>query len=337
MSFAIQADTVESALREFFRLSEFPDDSDIRPSNLVLGDWVRIQIKLPTGEINSIITPPYMEAFLEIQKQLFQLAAFLKTGVANTRELTETEKQELSIIVRVTEGSSYLDSPLAKKIEKAISMMVGKMDGKQAVIVFLGVSLIAGSAWGVTSYLENEKEVRLAEIKSAEHREVLQNLSFANKAQVEVFTKVLDVLENIGENGRRAARAALAANDALVRAASKTTQSEIQGQPLSAGAAESLRATTRKETKPRIVTVDMRVVRWDTTNDDETGIVLRNPLTDEDFRITIPDSLFAAETRSKLHAAVNSREFVRVEALVKEADGEVKSFDFLRIIDKSAN
>lgn len=334
MGFAIQADTADVALSEFFRLSEFPEDADISTSDLVLGDWIRIHVKLPTGEIDSVITPPYMEAFLEIQKQLFRLAAYLKTGVANTRELTETEKSALTIVVQVTEGSSILDSPLGKNIGNAIEMMAEKMNGRQVVTLFLGLALIACTGWGTTAYLEKQKEERLAEIKSADHREALQSLTFANKIQVEAFTKVIDVLEKQGESGKKVARAALATNDALLRAAAKTPKSEIQGQPLSSDTAELLRTTTRREATPRIVALDMRVVRWDTGNADQTGIVLRNPVTEEDFRITIPDSLFAAETRQKLHEAAYSRETIKVEALIKEVDHEIKSFDFLRILDR---
>jgi hypothetical protein len=38
-------------------------------------DWGAVRIYLPQPDIQSAITPPFMEAFLTLQKQIYQLAA----------------------------------------------------------------------------------------------------------------------------------------------------------------------------------------------------------------------------------------------------------------------
>ena len=81
---ALQADTIERALAAFLFLAEH-EEEDVGAVDL--GDWAAVQIHLPESERDSSITPPFMEAFLQIQKQLFQLAALAKSGVADTKQL----------------------------------------------------------------------------------------------------------------------------------------------------------------------------------------------------------------------------------------------------------
>jgi hypothetical protein len=64
------------------------------------GDWAKVQIHVPWPEVNSSITPPFMETFLALQKQVYQLAALAKAGVADAGQLGDTDRQELQISVR---------------------------------------------------------------------------------------------------------------------------------------------------------------------------------------------------------------------------------------------
>jgi hypothetical protein len=73
----------ESVLATIERIAASPDAFSAEFDSIELGDWAAVHVYLPITEQESAITPPFMEAFLELQRQLYQLAAQAKTGVAN--------------------------------------------------------------------------------------------------------------------------------------------------------------------------------------------------------------------------------------------------------------
>ena len=112
-----------------------------------LNGLAKIEVYIPDRNLSSEITPPYMEAFLELQKQLIQFAAYAKTGVANGNQLDDSERAELEISVKVTGGSSNYLTDISENLEEIAKAMIKKLDGKQVVIVVLGVAALVASTW----------------------------------------------------------------------------------------------------------------------------------------------------------------------------------------------
>jgi len=96
----MRIDTIEDGLNVLARFQS-GDISILDDSKIEFSEDFVLKIEIPLPLINSSITPPYMEAFLEIQKQFYQLAALQKTGVANASNLSEDEKRSLDISVLV--------------------------------------------------------------------------------------------------------------------------------------------------------------------------------------------------------------------------------------------
>ena len=119
--------------------------------------------------MNSSISAPFMEAFLEIQRQLHQFIAFIDTGVANSKQLTAAQREDLVIFVRVTGGSSNLEAKLGDALKKAIPTMLRKLSAKQVTTIILSMAVLLGAAWAYSAWLEVRRQVQLEELKSKEH------------------------------------------------------------------------------------------------------------------------------------------------------------------------
>jgi len=192
-----------AVLTELERLLASPADFGEEFERIFLGEGTSLHVYLPQPEIQSAITPPFMEAFLVLQKQLYQFAAFTSVGVADVGQLTDAEKRALQLNVVVTEGSSNLETRLKEPLEALLKKMVGKLTGKQSAVVIVAVAALLTGYWAFGAWLNQTKEVKLEELKSKDHIAALQALEFSNKEQADAFRKVIDILEQQGAVGNR--------------------------------------------------------------------------------------------------------------------------------------
>src|SRR5438105_304194 len=131
MAVVLNDSSPSAILAELERLLTSPSDFGEEFENIVLGDWASLHIYLPQSDIESAITPPFMEAFLVLQKQLYQFAALTTVGTADAGQLTDAEKRQLQLNVIVTGGSSNLETRLKEPLEALLKKMVGK--GRRSV------------------------------------------------------------------------------------------------------------------------------------------------------------------------------------------------------------
>lgn len=192
-----------------------------------LGDWASVRVYLPAPDTQSSITSPYMEAFIELQTQVYQLAALAKIGVANAGLLAESDRDDLEISVVVSGTSSNYVASLAKPLEALLKRMIGKMTGKQAVLVLLGIAALIAGPVAFNAWLENKRLVQIEELKSKDHVTALQALQYSNEENNKTFRRVLEVLEAQGDAGKRAIDVVQATNEALLRAAEHNAKTVI--------------------------------------------------------------------------------------------------------------
>jgi len=103
----MRIDTIEDGLN-ILRRCQSGDVSILDDIKIEFSKDFVLKIELSAPSVNSSITSPYMEAFLEIQKQFYQLATLQKTGIANAGNLSEDEKRSLDVSVLVKNGESCL-------------------------------------------------------------------------------------------------------------------------------------------------------------------------------------------------------------------------------------
>lgn len=336
MAITLREGTPEEALRVLEQLLAIEDPFSPEFEQVELGNWPAIRVHLPHPPVDSSIAAPFMEAFLEIQKQVYQLAAQAKEGVPDSGLLSEEDKLRLQINVVVTNGSSNYYADLKDTIEGLLKTMIRKMTGKQATIVFVGFAAIAGATYSFSAWLEQRKAVQIEELKSKDHQEALKTMTLSASANVEALTKIGAILEKQGEIGKRAVEAVAAANEALLKAASKTPETVINGTHLSRNEAELLRVSPKKKSEIRYAIQRMRVLDINTSDPMETSVLIATPDKRSQYRIKLTDTIFSADDRKAILAALDSREPIWMELAIREIDGEVKSVQMLRTTNPPA-
>lgn len=330
MAIALRDGTPDEALASLQQLLAIEDPFSQEFQRIDFGNWAEIHVYLPHPEVDSSITPPFMEAFLELQKQLYQLAAQAMSGSPDSGQLSDELKRRLQISVVVSGGSSDYVTKFAKPAEELLKAMVGKMTGKQAAVVILGVVFLIGTGWSFSAWLEQRKAVQIEELKSKDHVEALRALSLNGTSQLETMNKIIGIVEKQGEIGKRAIEAVTATNDAILKAASKTPQTVINDTHLSQQEAELLRTSPRKKAEVRIAIQRMRVLDVNSSDPNELSILIATPDKKTQYRIKFTDSLFGQDDRKRLIEALDSRESIWMELAFKEVDGDVRSAELIK-------
>lgn len=330
MVIALREGTPSEALASLQQLLAIEDPFNEDFQRIDFGDWASVHVYLPHPDVDSSITPPFMEAFLEIQKQLYQLAAQAASGSPDSGQLSDEMKRRLQISVVVSGGSSDYVTKLSKPAQELLKTMVGKMTGKQAAIVILGVVFLIGSGWSFNAWLEQRKAIQIEELKSKDHIEALKALTLNGAAQLETMNKIISIVEKQGDIGKRAIEAVTATNDAILKAASKTPQTVVNDIHLSQQEAELLRASPRKKAEVRIAIQRMRVLDINSSDPNELSILIATPDKKTQYRIKFTDSLFGQDDRRRLIEALDSRESIWMELAFKEVDGDVRSAELIK-------
>lgn len=322
--------SVLKALDEIFATANSFDEKFNKVS---FGNWAAVNIYIPQPDSKSSITPPFMEAFIALQKELYQLAALTKTGVADIGQLGDADKNDLLLSVTVTGGSSNYLADLKPVLEGLLRTMVGKMTGKQAVTVIIALAALLTGYWSFSAWLDETKAIKLEELKSKDHQEALQAIHFASEEQSKAYRHVVEILEKQGDAGKRALDVVARTNEALLKAATTTPKTKVNQVEVSRQEAELLRTPTRRKPEQRIVQTQMRVVDINTSDPMDLQIILMNAASGVQHRIKLKNDLFAAANSHALFEALESRRPIWVELAMKEVEGEIKSVQLLRVID----
>ena len=320
------ASTVLSTVDRILAESDFSPELE----KIELGDWAAIKVYIDDTEVSSTITPPFMEAFLVLQRQVYQLAALAKSGVADIGQLGEIDRHELQINIIVQGGSSEYLAKLELPLTALLKRMVGKMSGKQAATVIVCLAALAAGTWSFCAWLDQTKNIKIEELKSRDHVEALHALQFSTEEQTKLFEKIIDLLGNQGDVGKRAVDALQQANQALLKAASTNVKTKINNVEISKHEANLLRTQTRKWAATKIIVEPMQVVDINTSDHFNLQVVLMEPETGAQHRITFKDNLFSGADRHKLFDALESRNPLWVELAVKEIEGELRVVQLLR-------
>lgn len=300
--------------------------------NINLGDWAKTVVYLPDKELHSTITPQYMEAFLEIQKYIHQFSVLIATGTStDIRYLSADERAKLQLNVQVSGGSSSYEADWSKKLSKWVNTMIGKMDGNQTLKLLLCVAVLLSASWCFNAWLQASRDAKLEEIRSKPLREALQTLQFTTKEETERFRAIMKMLENAGIFGKAAADLVEKSNSSLLKAASKTEQSVINGVPLNSAQANILRQSERKAATIRYIITKAQVIDINTGNPEEERMIVREVDTMTEHRMPLPNDLTVMEDRKRIFTALDSKEELWIELALSVTDDEIKSAQFLRL------
>lgn len=254
--------------------------------------WPKFEMHVSGERYHATITPELMEAFLDFQKTINKAYALARYADSSKR-LTNAEREDLKILVRVEEGTSGFLASLeehADKIAGAFVDGIKDMDSRHKLIAFLGLGALVLSGFAVNEYVSYKKEVRLAEIEKIENEaernervrtlELYKEMDSSHTQQsekllntlVERMPELLTISQHIGST-----------YDKFVSSTTDADYITVQGTKIPGPVVEEISHTPRN-----------------TSVDDKIASV---------FRIQNVDHSFSSEYRFKLYDVIRRQEF----------------------------
>lgn len=171
---------------------EFDKETNIE---LEFSNWPHIDIKLTGVRHKASLTAKNMEGLIELQNTIFRTYALGVHSKLNAGKLTNDEKELLTITFKVSEGSSEIVAELIKTIKIFAEDMATKMEPKHYVITVLGIGLIWGGNAGLSTLLQHQKDLFIAEQQTIEKKAVVDERMFASEQEL----KRMEILANAYE------------------------------------------------------------------------------------------------------------------------------------------
>ena len=328
------AETPESAiaiLRDLLA-DAFEEEEAAEPAEVQLGGWADVRVHLDLG-LHSEMTPPFMEAFVAIQQEIYRLVAYIKYGASDNRRLTADDLDFYQIKVKVTEGSADYLGELKETFQKLVAAAADKMSGKELAATVIALALIGAGAWGYGTHLEHRKDERLAEIQSEERKQTLQQSEYARRDQAEVSRQLIGLLKEKGGAPAKAVDTAANMNNALLRAASQTPSAEINGIHTTRGEARELRGSSRRQAQDVVVERQMRVVDVNTSDRVHTVVTIEDPQGGAQHRVMFNDRLVQERDTGKLYESLRDRTLVRLRLDARQTGSEIRVTGLLGVLE----
>lgn len=291
---------------------------------IVLEGWPKLRVRLVGEKFESSITPSVMKSFIELQNLVYKSYALSQYDTDDTRKLSKEERDELEIEVKVEEGSSIFEidfqDVLLKFAEKAGDSMPPEL--LAVTIVSLGV-LWAGKT-SYSSYLNYRKDIRMAEVKSEEQREMLTSIQASSKEEtrrVQLLTQVMiaqPTLENVN-------RQAYDARTEMLRGFATADTATVSGLTVTSDVAHELVTSARRKAAERRLDGYYRIVRVDSSNPDEFRVKVRLHKSAKEFEAVLEDTSLDAAKKEVLQYAEWERTTVYLNINAKVLDDDIKS------------
>lgn len=299
--------------------------TDIRFEN-----WPTLSIYIEKPPISSSISPPLMEAVLELQSELYRSLAELKYGHRDGRRLSDDDRRRFEIAVQVKGGSSSISSGFNDIFNSFVTGAVGKMSPEQLMISVIAIALAAAGTLAYKHYLNVQRDIRYKQIEKEASAELLKGveaLSAQETKRMELMAEILGSapdhdLVHTGFEGSK---------DAFIKAVANGSDASIQGQMVTSNDAYELRRGTRRKPHLELVTKEVRVIQLDTSDITRRVVNFRDIATEQDFEAVIEDAVFEEKKRSILVEALDQRTTIWVEMKTKRMDNEYRDIKVISV------
>lgn len=304
------------------------DPQDI-PQIIAHLNWATIDFNIEEVPANASITPTVMSAYQDIQTSFYQVAAIIEHGIANTNKLSLEDKKNLELYVIIKEGSSKQATPLDSILANVVAKAVGKMNGKQTLILLITCACLWAGYESFKIHLESERAIKLAEITSQEKKATLEAMNFQSQVVAEHGETIAKAISSL-PNGAEIETRAKMANASLVKAASETKGgAEIRGQNLSEHEAKILVRNKRRSVTEIQMTKEVRIIGLHI--DGAMTVRYEDPddLTVYDIKCT--DAQRIENFKKPLADSMLSGEVINIRILAKDKEGDIFPEEFISV------
>lgn len=256
-------------------------------------NWPKFEMNVKGDIYKSTITPNLMKGFLELQTAINKSYALARYS-ASSRNLKDSDREELQLLLQVKDGSSDFFAKLYEQIDK-IGDAFMSMDSKDKLKAMLIIGLFVVGGISYNSYLDNKVELRALDVQAivheADRNERLETLKLATRqvtpeterAQA-IYTKAVEEYPEIKSMEGYVAQA----YDKLLSGASDADSVNIQGRTLPGSAVQEISSSKRQAAEGDTVTGVYKILGVDHSIDAHYKFKLQDVLRSEEFSATLP-------------------------------------------------
>lgn len=115
------------------------------PKNLSVefDGWPTFKLDFKGKDWNSTVPTRIMQPLLDVQRDINRAYTGVRYNEFNLRRLTNEERDELEVVVKVKKGSSAFDADLWKQFNEIAKVAMDHMSGNEIVVMVLGLALVA--------------------------------------------------------------------------------------------------------------------------------------------------------------------------------------------------
>lgn len=243
---AVNAFRVDSEEDAWTLLQNLQKADYAAPDDIVFGDWINLEICLQGEKWKSSLTPAIFPVFETLQRTVYRAYAEAKYGNKKQR-LTKEEREKLEIIIRVSEGSSIIDTLVNfGEIAKAA---VDNMESKHITIAIVVAVLTIGGTTVHKHHIQAVKDTRQQELSNDDKKATLEALQFAGEQETERMKILWQAIES-NELAKSVFDEAEDLHDDMLRSATKAEKSKIEGVELDGEIAQELVKSKRVKPEP---------------------------------------------------------------------------------------
>lgn len=283
---------------------------------LVFDGWPTLNLYLKGEKFDQSITPTVMKGLIELQKGVYQAYAVAKFHNSHKR-LTNEEKDDLEIAVRVNNGSAALEINFPDVATKFIEQLAGKMDGNQIVIMVVTVALMYFGKSAYNNFLENRKEVQLKKSSDETQQKTLESLNFMSAEETKRAAIMADVAKG-NTQAREIQSIAEVAQSEVLKAMAAGDSSKIGNTVLSHAVTEALTQGMRRESKEVRLDGEYRTVKLDWSLPSALKVKVRNVKTGLELNATLQDDSLTGSYKEAFKEAEWSRRVLNLEINAKK-------------------
>ncbi|MEA0399168.1 hypothetical protein SNC21_16460, partial [Escherichia coli] len=292
-----------------------------------------LTIRLTGEKFNRSLTPSVMKGFVEMQAQINKSYALAKYGVPDVRKLTKEELDALEIEVTVEQGSSIVEINIDGFLTKLTQELVGKMNATEIMFTVLGAAVIWGGVTVFKRFLDNRKDIRLAEIAKdgeKEHLRTMQIMSEQETKRLRVISEMIaekPLLDNMD-------RMSYDAKTQMVKSFVRSDNAQIDGVTIDSEMAKELVTNARRRSSEMRIDGIYRIEEVNNTDPESFKVKVRRVDTDQRLTCVVQD-VFLDESGNKeaLQRAEWERKPVHLSINAKHVDGDIKSAVILYVRD----
>lgn len=315
--------TIKNEADAFAAIQQYLDGGGFK-GEVKLSGWPKLTIRLVGEKFDATITPPVMKSFLELQNLVYKSYAIAQYDTDDTRKLSKEEREELEIQVKVEEGSSIFEVDFQGVLEKFAEKAVETMPPEILAVTIIGLGVLWVGKTSYASYLDHRKEIRLAEVKSEEQREMLNTMQLNSKEETkraELLTRLVVKQPSL----EAVSRQAYDAKTEMLKGFATADEATVSGVTTTGEVANELIVNARRKASEKRLDGFYRVVRVDSSDPDEFKVKIRRNRTNTEFEAVLQDESLDAEKKEVLQYAEWERTTVYLHINAKVLDDVIRS------------